>query len=58
MTTTSDIAQLKAQQAMTVQIIRAFAENRMDGPNSVKWLMAALSPNDPPVDIAPFVVGS
>lgn len=53
----AEIAQLQAQQALTIQAIRAFAEGRLDGPDSVKWLLAAISPADQAIQPAPFAFG-
>lgn len=51
------IAQLQAQQALTIQALRAFLAGNLDGPGSIKWLLAAIDPNGPAPEVAPFDFG-
>lgn len=53
----AEIDQLKAQQAMTVQAVKAFLEGRLNGPDSATWLLAAISPNEPAAVPADFAIG-
>lgn len=54
--TASAIKQLQDQQALTVQALKAFLENRLDGPGSAVGYLKAI---DPKIEVAPvpFVVG-
>jgi len=52
----AEVAQLKAQQALTVQFGKAFLEGHLDGPGSAKAFLLAI---DPGLEITPgpFLIG-
>lgn len=53
----AEVDQLKTQQALTVQAVKAFLEGRLNGPDSATWLLAAISPNEPAPVPADFAIG-
>ena len=54
----AEIDQLKQQQALTVQVLRAFLAGHLDGnAESAAWQLAAIDPDGGNVAVAPFVFG-
>ena len=54
----AEIDQLKTQQSMTVQVLRAFLAGHLDGDaQSAAWQLAAIDPAGGDVAVAPFRFG-
>jgi len=54
----AEIDQLKTQQAMTIQVLRAFLGGHLDGDaQSAAWQLAAIDPEGGDVAVAPFAFG-
>ena len=56
--TDAQLAQLHQQNSILTAALRAFLAGRLDGPNSTKWILAALDPTgDMGQTVAPFEFG-
>ena len=54
----AEIDQLKQQQALTVQVLRAFLAGHLDGnAQSAAWQLAAIDPAGGNVNVADFAFG-